>query len=286
MTIDTLELDANGGTTHYIPWLDGHAVRLNVGSATHTGHVRSVNQDARLIARSNSRSASAADDLASGAHVLAVADGMGGKDFGEVASQSVVQTELELLAKSRWFDDLDATSMDVVREHISAHVDAYATALSEHPSVSGTDRKMGTTWTAAYVKGSTLVVAHIGDSRAYLLRDGHLRRLTVDHTIERRLLERGIDPQEARRYRHALSRYLGSRMWDVEFDLLHTPIRSGDVLLLCTDGLTDMVPESEIALTLRWLQAPRTAARQLVRRALDHGGKDNVTAIVAAVEPD
>src|SRR5207302_1701640 len=125
---------------------------------------------------------------------------------------------------------------------------------------------------------------HVGDSRAYLFRRGGLHQLTRDHTLAQALADAGrITPAEVatHRLRHVLVRSLGAGRGDLEVDIQHLQIADGDRLLLCTDGLTDMAPDDLIGEVLRATESPEEASRALVELALERGGKDNVTVVLA-----
>ena len=143
---------------------------------------------------------------------------------------------------------------------------------------------MGTTMTASVTFGLDAIVAHVGDSRAYLLRDGMLERLTRDHTMAQQMVDTGVIPSvshASRLMQHMLVNCLGGNRDEVEVDVSRVQLDDGDRLLLCTDGLTDMVSETEITQILNSRPAPQDACHALVDLALDHGGKDNVTVVLA-----
>lgn len=145
-------------------------------------------------------------------------------------------------------------------------------------------RGMGTTLTGALTIGMDAFIAHVGDSRAYLFRRGRLHRLTRDHTLAEQLVADGIlhsIDEASSGFRSTLINCLGGIFEDVQVDTCHVPLQDDDQLLLCTDGLTDMVAESEIT---QLLTEPRTAqqvCQTLIDAALAHGGKDNVTSVLA-----
>ncbi|HXF37986.1 MAG TPA: Stp1/IreP family PP2C-type Ser/Thr phosphatase, partial [Actinomycetota bacterium] len=199
---------------------------------------------------------------------FAVADGMGGHRGGDVASRLA----LEALREG------DRALAERVRE---ANRRVYERSMLDR-AVAG----MGTTLTAAVLEGDRLRLAHVGDSRAYLLRDGRLRRLTEDHTLVHRMVTRGqLTEEEAAEhpYRSVLTRALGTEP-DVAVDEAVVEVRAGDRLLLCTDGLTGMLPESRVAEILRSVRDPQEAADRLVDEANEAGGLDNITVIVLEVE--
>src|SRR5262249_46887211 len=148
-------------------------------------------------------------------------------------------------------------------------------------------RGMGTTLTAARIMGDDLHVVHVGDSRAYMLRGSHLHRLTRDHTFVQLLVDSGqLSPEEGARssQRHMLVNALGGFNPDVEVDVDQVKLATGDRLLLCSDGLTDLVDDDAIREVLIDWSDSATACRRLVDLALANGGRDNVTVIVASCE--
>src|SRR5262249_3777304 len=142
---------------------------------------------------------------------------------------------------------------------------------------------MGTTMTVACSLGIDLFVTHVGDSRVYLCRQGHLHQLTRDHTLAQSLADRGVIPHEevaTHRLRHVLTRALGGK-GEVEADVQRARLEDKDQLLLCTDGLTNMVDDAAIEAVLREAPTAGGACEALVERALKNGGKDNVTVVLA-----
>ena len=221
-------------------------------AATDVGLVRSNNEDAFLTAPP----------------LFAVADGMGGHRAGEVASAGAIRT----LQKEAGHDT-DSLVAAVQSANRVVHAEAAA-----NPDLSG----MGTTITAMMTTHDSAQIVHVGDSRAYLLRDGRLRRLTQDHTVVDRLAREGkIPAAEVDRHpqRSVLERALGVGP-EVDVDVQLLDVRPGDRLLLCTDGLTSMLDDDEIREILLTESDPQTAAQALIDAALAAGGKDNVTAVI------
>jgi protein phosphatase len=229
-----------------------------MGAATDVGRVRDGNEDAYLV------------DDAMG--LVAVADGMGGHRAGEVASA----TALEALRAA-------ITSGHPLRESIEDANDAVFTKSRSDQDLHG----MGTTLTAAtLVTGGTLLVGHVGDSRAYLLHDGELRQVTVDHSLVEELVREGrltADEAAVHPQRSSITRALGVDA-SVEVDVYPVELVPGDRLLLCSDGLTGMVQPDDIAATLRRESDPNRAAAQLVDAANLAGGEDNITVVVAVTD--
>ncbi|HLZ38131.1 MAG TPA: PP2C family serine/threonine-protein phosphatase [Mycobacteriales bacterium] len=218
------------------------------------------------------------DSLYAGPRLLAVADGMGGHAAGEVASAVVIAALAPL------DDDVPPTDL------LGALRAALATANDELQDMAETDgalEGMGTTVTAVLTDGGRLGLAHIGDSRAYLLRDNRLELITRDHTFVQSLVDEGrITAEEADHHpqRSLLTRALDGRD-AIEPDLSVREVRAGDRYLLCTDGLSGVVSEETIRATLA-TGDPRTAVDRLVDLALRGGGPDNVSCVVADVVED
>lgn len=227
---------------------------LSFGSRTDTGLVRGHNEDS-LVARPP---------------LFAVADGMGGHEAGEVASEIAIET---LTASA----PTEPSATELGNAVIAAN-HAVISATLEGIGKPG----MGTTLTAAMVKGTKLVVAQVGDSRAYLLHEGSLQRITRDHSYVADLIEQGeITEEEARWHpqRSVITRALGGDENMVP-DLYELTVGEGDRLLLCSDGLTSMVPDERIEEILVDTPDPQEATDALVNEALQEGGHDNVTVIV------
>jgi protein phosphatase len=214
-----------------------------------------------------------------------VADGMGGAAGGEQASALAVSAiEGFLLNALRWLLALDGSEgTGVLRDFKAAIQRADACVYSAAASNPGL-RGMGTTLTMAYSCGTDLFVAHVGDSRCYLLRGGVLLQLTHDDTLVQEMVEKGIlTPEKAaeHEFRHVITNVLGGSTPGVHTEVHRLSLEAGDVVLLCTDGLTGMVPDEQIAAVLQACSGPQQACEQLVQLANEQGGKDNITAVVA-----
>jgi protein phosphatase len=249
---------------------------LEIASGTDPGMVRSHNED------------SVAADAVNGLAVLA--DGMGGYNAGEVASgmaTTVITTEMQqLLAKVHPYEIDPETNKVVaaklVREQVlKANATIYAAAQSQ-PQYAG----MGTTLVVCLFYDNKLLVAHLGDSRLYRMRDGALRQITRDHSLLQEQIDSGlITPEQAKHAQHKnlVTRALGIDP-TVEPEIREYETRPGDIYLLCSDGLCDMVADDDIAMTLEALGANlKLAVQQLVQMANDNGGKDNVSVILVRV---
>lgn len=221
-------------------------------------------------------------------HLFLVADGMGGHRAGEVASElSAVTVEAFLLnTLHRFFHLKAADEQGVLQEFQGAQLRADARLFEEaarHPELAG----MGTTLTLAFAADWRLFVAHAGDSRGYVFAGGELHRITQDHTLVTELVRRGaLSPAEAARHprRNVVTNVLGGHEPGVRVELHTLALEPGDVLLLCSDGLTEMVREDRIAAVLGDERDPRAACERLVAAANAAGGKDNITAVVGAFD--
>ena len=228
-------------------------------ATTDTGRQRRANEDA-LLARSP---------------LFVVADGMGGARAGEVASQIAVE------AFKRGLQDSAEPEAALATLARTANARIYELAHS-HSEQAG----MGTTLTALYVGEDEVSIAHVGDSRAYCLRDGELMRLTDDHSLVDELMRQGrLTPQEAEEHpqRSVITRALGPE-GSVEVDTRSFRARAGDVYLLCSDGLTTMVSEEQLAQLLGSHARLRAAGEALITAANEAGGRDNITVVLARLE--
>lgn len=237
---------------------------MRVDAASDVGRVRARNEDAWLWRRLGA------------AELLAVADGLGGHQAGDVASRLALEALAEALG--------DAGPGALRRQRLEAAFhranEAVWQAAQRRPDWSG----MGTTLTAALVEAGELTVAHVGDSRAYLWRGGSLRQLTSDHSLVRALVERGaLSEEEAERLpeRHILTRAVGTAP-EVEVDVVELRLEPGDRLLLATDGLTAALSLEQVVELLA--QGGDRPAQRLVEAANRGGAPDNVTVLVAELE--
>jgi serine/threonine protein phosphatase PrpC len=259
--------------------LEGVLVQIVSGGVTDVGRVRTNNEDSFRIL----------DPF----HLFVLSDGMGGEAHGEVASSLAVDTIVSYCTQAN--DDagltLVADSSDNWSEKtrlLQNAVRAANLSIFESAQKNSEQRGMGATVTAAWVNDSKLSIAHVGDSRAYLLRSGSLQQLTNDHSLVAEQVRRGIisrQQAEESEMQSVLLRALGAHN-EVEVDVDETAIYPGDVLLLCSDGLTRMVTEPEIAGTLQAETNPSAAAQKLIDLANENGGLDNITAIVARFQEE
>jgi protein phosphatase len=273
-------------------------MRAEVAGKTHPGLVRPNNEDHYLaVRRTRSREILATsvpqeilESTEDNAYVMAVADGLGGQKFGELASLIAMRTGWELGGDEiKWAVRLNEREVEEIRDKAEVFCqlleESVQAEVRENPRLAG----MATTLTLCYTTGPSLFIVHVGDSRAYLLRNGELSQLTRDHTLGQELLDTGeANPNSplVRKFRHVLTNCIGGSDSKVVPDVEHLKLVDGDLLLLCTDGLNNMVSDAEIAGLLGQAQGPADACQSLIDRALKYGGKDNVTVIVARYQSD
>ncbi|MEV7883802.1 Stp1/IreP family PP2C-type Ser/Thr phosphatase [Streptomyces sp. NPDC002817] len=236
------------------------SLSLRFAAGSHKGMIREGNEDSGYA----------------GPRLLAIADGMGGAAAGEVASSEAISTIVALDDDVPGSDVLTSLGTAVQRAN-----DQLRSLVEEDPQLEG----MGTTLTALLWTGQRLGLVHVGDSRAYLLRDGVLTQITQDHTWVQRLVDEGrITEEEATTHpqRSLLMRALGSGE-HVEPDLSIREVRAGDRYLICSDGLSGVVSHQTLEDTLASYQGPQETVQELIQLALRGGGPDNITVIVADV---
>ena len=242
---------------------------LRVSAATDVGLRREHNEDIYVV-----WSPAEPAELERRGQLLIVADGMGGSAAGEVASRTAVETVLEHYRAS---DDQPGPALTNALER--AHQKVHRMSRDQ-PELAG----MGTTCTAVAVLGNRLWFAHVGDSRAYLLRDGRLKQLTSDHSLVAQLVEQRIMTVEQARVdprRNVLIRSMGvGEVVEVDCGTIEGGLRQGDTLLLCSDGLHGLATDEEITRRMSMSNMDH-ACSDLIALALEHGGHDNVTVILA-----
>ena len=272
-------------------------VQVDLGGCSHPGKVRANNEDHFLVARfdrwmkvllTNLPAGSIPDRYGETAYVLLVADGMGGAAAGEIASEIAITSLVDLVLRTPdWIMRLDEESTREMLARMDQRIGQIAGILRDKvrsdPSLSG----MGTTMTFACSLGEDLVVCHIGDSRAYLFRDGRLHRLTRDHTMAQTLADAGVispDAVDSHPMHHVLTHVIGAKDEKAQAELGMLKLIDGDAVLLCTDGLTDMVTDERIGGALANVaggQSPADVCASLLEMALEGGGRDNVTVALA-----
>lgn len=269
-------------------------VEVDAAGLSHVGKVRANNEDHFQIVQTNRSLKLLMTNLPQGqvpeyfediGYSFVVADGMGGAQAGEVASMMaiVIGTNLQLNA-ANWSLKINQHEARELMERASRMIHKIDEILVKKTDSDQSLRGMGTTLTTCYSVGDDLFVFHVGDSRAYLYRDNTLRRLTHDHTLAQDLADMGeISHADVptHRLRHVLTNVLGSSANDVHVDMAQLKLRHGDRILLCTDGLTEMVDDPALSTILEAAQSAQQSCESLVQKALENGGRDNVTAVMA-----
>lgn len=268
------------------------ALTVTAFGITDPGKLRKSNEDQFLIAELSKRmqvwqTSLPEPQLQVGedrAHLFLVADGMGGHSAGERASAiAVAAIEQFTLNTFRWFFASDSPgAQKVLAQFQSALSQADAQIVeeaAENPELKG----MGTTLTMAFQLGAQLCIVHVGDSRAYMYRHGQLHQLTQDHTLVAEMVRSGAIQQEQvadHHLRHVITNVVGGPNPGVKVEARAFVVQAGDRLLLCSDGLTEMVTSDMIIAALDQDTAPEVAARVLVAQANDNGGRDNITVLI------
>lgn len=273
----------------------GPQVRVDVAGLSDRGLVRENNEDHFLISQldrawrilqTNVKGDAMPSSVVDTVYGMIVADGMGGHVGGEVASRTAITTFVDMVLRTpnlivRLDKDFTEQALQRMVKRFEGIKEALVDAVRRDPSLHG----MGTTMTLAGSFGGDLIVAHVGDSRAYLLRRGELQRLTRDQTMGQFLKDTGVLTEEqlaSHPMRHVLTGVLGTQGTPIDVDVRGMRLEDGDQLLLCTDGLTDMLTERAIRDALAGPSPTAAdACQRLVNLAIGNGGKDNVTVVVA-----
>ncbi len=263
-------LECKGGVTQEpLSWsgrLRAAPLKAAGAAISHTGLVREGNEDAFLVWPES--------------NLAVVADGMGGRQGGEVASAIAVEAIRDVLVAHGAAQDTDHA-----REMLLLAVQSGHARINDLSGKQVELKGMGTTLVALWLIGEQALVVHVGDSRVYRLRDGELTQLTGDHSLAQELKNRGIlDTQTYELFpnKHVLTQALGGKE-DIHPDTTVLDTRAGDRFLLCTDGLSDFVEEHLVCAFLGTPSGPDVQARTLVEAALANGGRDNVTVAVVQV---
>jgi PPM family protein phosphatase len=261
---------------------------LNVAALSHAGMTGKNNEDRYAVS-------SYAVDGGKPVLFAVLSDGIGGHRAGEVAAELAINYIVENISQSN--------GRNPIRIMESA-IHAASEAIASHSASKEEQQGMGATCACAWFEGQRLYIAHVGDSRIYLVRDGSIQRLTVDHTWVQEAVDRGIiTPAQAHDHPnvHIIRRHLGSvELPSVDFRLYLTGhedtqqahdnqgmrLKAGDTLLMCTDGLTDMVWDDEILRLILTRNALNSAAEDLVAQANERGGHDNITVILIGIPRD
>ena len=263
-------------------------VTVEFGAASHVGLVRKNNEDHYAVVRRSRTREMLLTNLPAplpratveAAYVMTVADGMGGEVFGELASRLALTAAWEFAPReSAWIQNPGPLSLEQMQEK----ADAFSTLMREafqekarrFPEMAG----MGTTLTIAYVVGTEAFIGHAGDSRAYLVRGSTISQLTKDHTLAEAYAAAGYAREEVGRLKNILTNYL-SEGQEMQLHVDQISLEDGDSLLLCSDGLSDLVPAENIAAALDAAANPQAACESLIALALERGGKDNITVVI------
>jgi protein phosphatase len=270
------------------------SIVVDVSGLSHPGKVRTNNEDHFLITRFGRYLETVQTSLPPGempertddaGYAMIVADGMGGHVGGELASRLAIRELVRVtLAMPDWIMRLEESTLAPAVQRSQRRIRDLNAKVIETGRRNPELRGMGSTLTAARNLGRILQIAHVGDSRAYLLRDGTLHRLTRDHTYVQMLVDSGrLTKEEAARStaRHVLTNAVGGFNEDVQVDVEQLPLSDGDRVLLCSDGLSDLVGDEAIRAALQDTKTAADTCRVLVDQALDAGGRDNITAVVA-----
>lgn len=220
--------------------------------------------------------------------IAVLADGMGGHQAGEIAAHMAVEAVMDKLQTLFQRESTNALTSSQLSEFVSNTI-SHSNNLIFQASEALEERKgMGTTLVTAVIRGSKMVAGHVGDSRLYLFRNRALSRITRDHSLVQDLIDKGFYTEEEAKSAsvgHIVTRALGTKA-DVEVDTVQQDLEAGDLLLLCSDGLSDMVPDWRIEETLVESRGDLEAtARKLVQLANQFGGKDNISVILMQVQP-
>ena len=250
---------------------------MKIGYKTDKGKFRERNEDAYFVDQTK--------------RLFIVADGMGGYQGGEIASHLAVQTISKFLSPSSPASFLEKTSerkelhksvLKAIQQSIAEANEEIHRKASEESQLNG----MGTTIVLALFCNDLVYISHVGDSRAYLIRNNTIKQLTKDHSLVTELIKKGvISKEEAQNHhlRNIITRALGKEK-DLKVDIIPLSYKKGDYLLLCTDGLTDVVEDEEIKDIILKAKEPVKACNRLVNSANRRGGKDNVTVIIIKMD--
>jgi serine/threonine protein phosphatase PrpC len=284
--------ESRPGSVSKGPW---SSLKVDLGASSHTGHIRDNNEDSYLVMRfgrslenvlTNLEEDLLEQNYAMRGYGMLVADGMGGAAAGEVASRFALSKLVELIVDtSDWTLSLQRREdVTTVLRRMTERFLQIDDTLRKEADRDHNLRGMGTTLTVAGVMGNDLIIGHVGDSRAYLLRDTGMKQLTTDHTLAQALIDAGVanrDDPASRSMRHVLTAAVGSLGDKGVPQVQLFKLSDDDQLLLCTDGLTETVEDATIAGVLREAKSAQFACNELVNLALAGGGSDNITVVLA-----
>ncbi len=269
--------------------------RIDCHGMTHVGQVRTQNQDQFLIAdlsksmavEQTSLRADHPTRLFSNLHgkLMLVADGMGGHAAGERASTIAVDSITNYVLNTLpWFFQLDQRGQEDLADELKVALKVCQDHIQEEAAAKPEQAGMGTTATLAYVLWPRMFVVHAGDSRCYLLRRDELRRITKDQTVAQQLVDRQLlDPESAEtsKWSNVLWNVVGGDASELASEVYKVRLEPGDVVMLCSDGLTKHLTDDQLTVSLASHDSAKTICDRLVTAANDAGGTDNITVVVA-----
>lgn len=241
---------------------------MKFDAVSNVGKVRNNNEDSYYISEKENFP------------LFIVADGIGGHNFGEIASKMAVDVIKNTIKTIENYDNLDELESDMIKAISNANDEVYDMSNSSDEYAG-----MGTTLTALYVYHDSMLIGHVGDSRTYAVNDREIRQLTEDDTIVNRLLKLGeITPSEAINHpkKNIITNAIGTDS-NIDISLVQYNYGKGEYILMCTDGLTDMATNEEILNTINEQKTPSKISAKLLEIALEAGGKDNITLIIIQV---
>jgi len=269
-------------------------VKVDVYGLSHRGLVRPNNEDHFVVVRGGREleaiMGNLPDDIVSRRfdevfYGMAVADGLGGEVCGEIASRRALESLLSMVLHTPdWMLRLGKPEINEVMWRMADRFIRVHAALLHEAAQDPYLQGMSTTLSTALTMGDDLIVTHIGDSRIYLVRDGQMRQLTRDHTLAQQLIDTGLhqeNDQLVKELKNVLKQALGAKVSECRPEVEYLKLGDGDLLLLCTDGLTDAVESDVIEQVLKKDSPAKEISEELLRLALEKGGPDNVTVIVS-----
>lgn len=280
---------------HSRDWPTDEPLTIVIHGQTDVGRARKINEDQFVIVQLSKELKVAQSSVNESGkpltqecgHLFAVADGMGGHAGGEHASAMAIGAVNELAPKLlRWCYQLRPVTDNMLLSDFQRMLREADKSIFETTERKPELQGMGTTLTIAFAIKSRLFIAHAGDSRAYIVRNNALIQITHDHTVIQEMIKRGLITEEEaqhHRYRHVITNAIGGTEQGVKVEMHQIHLEPGDIILLCSDGLTEMVPDVEIQQILVQESSPEAACSRLLERANEQGGRDNITAIVARV---
>jgi len=269
-------------------------VEISCGALTHPGKVRQNNEDHFLVARlaksmqiyqSSLEAPGEMDFSQEDGYLMVVADGMGGAAAGERASALAVASVKDYALNTlKWFLHVGRKDESALLAELQKSLEIADKAVVDEGEANARFNGMGTTLTMAYSIAADLYITHAGDSRAYLFRHGKLQQITNDHTLVQMMISGGVlSAEDAKHHarRNIVTNVIGGPSEGVHAEIHKIRVMDGDVLLICSDGLTEPVEDDRIAEVLGSEPGPEAAAQKLIDLALKNGGPDNITAVIA-----